>query len=131
MMTDLLIPATERTPQVDFYFSKAHLAMRGESYPEDATAFFGPVYHGLSQYLAGLQQTDVTFELELNYFNSSSAKALMRLFQLLEAAAKGGNRVQVRWHYAEDDETMQEFGEDFAQDFASARFEMCPHSESM
>jgi hypothetical protein len=130
MMTDLLIPATERTPQVDFHFSQSRLSMRGESYPEDATAFFGPVYRGLSDYLADLQQANVMFELTLNYFNSSSAKALMRLFQLLEAAAKAGNQVHIRWHYAEDDETMLEFGEDFAQDFASARFELCPYSES-
>jgi hypothetical protein len=125
-MKDLHLAATDRTPEVAFAFSRGELAMSGESYPEDAAAFFGPVYQSLKDYVAALRGGDVRFDLRMNYFNSSSAKALMRMFQLLEDAAAAGNRVSIRWHFSPDDDTMQEFGEDFAQDFSHARFELCP-----
>lgn len=123
-MNDLHIAATDRTPEVRFGFASGHLSLSGESYPEDAAAFFGPVYQSLKDFTAALGGRSVRFELRMNYFNSSSAKALMRLFQLLEDAAAHGAEVAIHWHYRHDDDTMQEFGEDFAQDFSHARFVM-------
>lgn len=125
-MTELRILATDRTPEVHFDYAAGRLSLVGESYPEDAAAFFGPLYQGLKDYVAGIQQAAVQLDMRMAYFNSSSAKALMRLFQLLEDAAAAGNSVVIHWHYHRDDDTMQEFGEDFAQDFTHARFTLMP-----
>lgn len=124
VMDRILLPATDRSPQVDFDFTTGHLQLRGESYPEDAAAFFGPLLQALRSYLADPSGADITFEVGLVYFNSSSAKALMNLFMPLEDAAAEGRSVTVRWHFTDGDETIEEAGEDFAADFSHARFEM-------
>jgi hypothetical protein len=123
-MDRIQLAATDRSPQVDFDFAAGLLSLRGESYPEDAAAFFGPLQQSLRAALAEQSEVPIVFEVGLAYFNSSSAKALMNLFMLLEDAAEEGRAVTVRWLFAEGDETIEEAGEDFAADFAHARFEM-------
>ena len=65
-------------------------------------------------------------DVAMVYFNSSSAKALMNLFQLLEKAAEAGRAVSVRWFFDPDDDMMEELGEDFAEDFVHASFSLEP-----
>lgn len=125
-MQDIFIPPTDRTPEVSFAFDAKQLSLKGESYPEDAAAFYGPLFQSLGSFVAQLNKDKVVMDLKLDYFNSSSAKALMRIFQLLEGAAAKGNDVRVNWHFDPEDDTMQEFGEDFAQDFDKAKFSLCP-----
>ncbi|MCF4124813.1 DUF1987 domain-containing protein [Methylobacterium sp. SyP6R] len=122
-MDRIQIPATSRSPLVDFDFPAGRLLLRGESYPEDAAAFYGPLLQALRACLEE-EATPLTFEVALSYFNSSSAKALMNLFMPLEEAAEEGRAVTIRWLYAEGDDTIAEAGEDFAADFSHARFEM-------
>lgn len=129
-MDSILIPATDRSPRVDFDFAAGLLQMRGESYPEDAAAFFGPLLKALRVYLADPPPDPIVFEVELAYFNSSSAKGLMNLFMPLEEAAAEGRTVTVRWIYADGDETIAESGEDFASDFCHARFDLVQRAES-
>ena len=96
--------------------------MRGESYPEDVTAFFGPIVEKLEEHLDGLDGGTVQFNFELIYFNSSTAKILMGLFETLDDAADAGNNVTVTWVFETDDDNMQELGEEFAEDLEHARF---------
>lgn len=121
-MDNLTIAATERSPAVDFDFERGVLSLKGESYPEDASAVFGPIFSALEGFLAEPGPKDVRFDLELIYFNSSSAKALMNMFQLLDKAAEGERRIAVNWIFAPDDETMKEFGEDFSEDLRHVVF---------
>ena len=123
--TPLVIEAGERSPRILFDPGKGTLQISGESYPEDAAAFFGPVLRALENQL--LQDgPPLLVDLELAYFNSSSAKALMNIFQMLEEAASQGRAITVNWRYHPDDDTMEEFGEDFAQDFKHASFRVVP-----
>ncbi|HEX5330506.1 DUF1987 domain-containing protein [Sulfuricurvum sp.] len=125
-MENIIREATERTPAVIFDFENGVFSFKGESYPEDASAFFGPLHKALDEFLNGAFEGEIVFNVEFEYFNSSSAKVLMNLFQLLEDAAetKGKNTV-INWYYNEDDDTMQEFGEDFASDMEHAAFNLC------
>ncbi|MGE5516581.1 MAG: DUF1987 domain-containing protein [Bacteroidota bacterium] len=123
-MENLMIAATERSPEVDFDFAAGHLSLKGESYPEDASSVFGPIFAALEGYLNQAAGKDIRFDFSLIYFNSSSAKALMNMFQLLDRAAAGGVKVVVNWCYAPDDETMQEFGEDFSEDLEHVTFNL-------
>ena len=128
-MKNISLPATDRSPQVEFDFQGHKLALSGESYPEDAATFFGPLLEALNTYLITPASEQVVFDVNLAYFNSSSAKALMNMFQMLEESAEEGRAVQIKWHYHPDDDTMEEFGEDFAEDFEAAEFQMCPIEE--
>lgn len=121
-MEPLKIPATGRTPEVDFDFAAGVLRLSGESYPDDVATFFGPVFAALRSFLEVPDERPVRFDMELLYFNSSSAKALMNIFQMLETAARDGRSIAVTWCYEENDESMQELGEDFAEDLEHVAF---------
>ena len=118
------IAATTRTPAVTFDFTQHHLKIKGESYPEDVTEFYGPVFTALDNYLSKLGKGSCRFDFELIYLNSSSAKAVMMLMDKLEAAAKKGASVDVYWYYDKEDDTMQELGEEFGEDLENAKFHL-------
>ena len=121
------IAATDRSPHVDFDFDAGRLRMRGESYPEDVTSFYRPVLDALDKYFGALGTGDCRFELSLIYFNSASAKVIMFLMEMLDAAAAKGAGVDLFWYYDPEDDTMQELGEEFGEDLEHARF----HLEAM
>lgn len=123
-MDSFEVSATDRTPGVLFDFEKNHLKLTGESYPEDATRFYAPVFEALHNYLNGLTDEHCRFDFELIYFNSSSAKALIMLMEMLDKAAKAGNRVDVHWFFDPEDDTMEELGEEFGEDLDHASFHL-------
>jgi SiaC family regulatory phosphoprotein len=124
-MRNLSIPASARTPAIDFDFNKNHLKLSGESYPEDVTEFYKPLFSALDAYLAELGPgRGCRVDFELVYINSSSAKAVMMLMDKLDAAAANGATVDVYWFYDEEDDTMQELGEEFGEDLENAKFHL-------
>jgi hypothetical protein len=124
-MPNLSIAATDRSPEVEFDFDQHRLRLRGESYPEDASALYGPIFQALDAYLGGLGEGDACrLDFELIYFNSSSAKAIMTLLEKLDAAAGRGVGVTITWRYDDEDETMHELGEEFGEDVEHAEFRL-------
>jgi hypothetical protein len=126
--SNLAIAPTARSPQVEFDFENGRFLLCGESYPEDAARFFGPLLQAIQDFIATGPDKELVFDLTLAYFNSSTAKALMNLFEMLERAAERGTRVLVNWHFAPDDDAMREFGEDFSLDFEACTFNLCADS---
>lgn len=123
-MEKLHLEASERSPEIDFDFIGNVFTIRGESYPEDVPQFFGPVIQKLHSHFQSLQNADITFNFDLVYFNSTSAKIFMGLFETLEETAGNGNRVVVNWYYEEDDDNMEELGQEFGEDLENAKFNM-------
>lgn len=123
-MAELEIAATDRTPEISFDFENNHLKIKGESYPEDVTEFYNPVFSALDGYLEKLGDGSCRFDFELIYFNSSSAKAIMMLMDKLDAAASNGAKVSVHWVYDKEDDTMEELGEEFGEDLENAEFHL-------
>jgi hypothetical protein len=123
-MKGLEIPATDRTPEVSFDFTEGQLRIQGESYPEDVTEFYDPVFSALDEYLAELRNGSCRFEFKLIYFNSSSAKAMMMLMDKLDEAAERGGSIEVFWYYDPEDDTMEELGEEFGEDLEHAKFHL-------
>ena len=100
------------------------MKLAGESYPEDVTEFYHPVFAALDAYLAALGNGGCRFDFELIYLNSSSAKAVMMLMDKLDAAAAKGAKVDVYWFYDAEDDTMQELCEEFGEDLENAKFHL-------
>lgn len=123
-MDNIHIEATERSPEVNFDFKTNTFSIKGESYPEDVTVFFGDALKALESHLEDQDGTTINFSFELIYFNSSSAKILMSLFDMLEEAAEEGNTVNIEWIYEADDDNMEELGEEFGEDLEKANFKM-------
>ncbi|MBF0155001.1 MAG: DUF1987 domain-containing protein [Magnetococcales bacterium] len=125
-MDTIHIDASERAPAIDFNFSANHFAMRGESYPEDVAEFYGPILTRFKEHVAALAGASLVFDFDLIYFNSSSAKVLMGLFDTLDKVAAKGNKVIINWHFEEDDDNMEELGGEFGEELHHAEFHLLP-----
>jgi SiaC family regulatory phosphoprotein len=129
-MDALIIEKTERSPEINFDFDNNQYTIRGESYPEDVHEFYGSVMEKLEAHFGQLHGAEVNFNFELIYFNSSSAKILMNLFELFDETAENGNKVHVTWTYEEDDDNMEELGEEFCEDLEHATYTLHAIEES-
>jgi hypothetical protein len=117
-MENLYIAATPSSPEVSFDFAQHRLSVRGESYPENAAAFYGDIIKSLRDYLALCTNTSITMDIALAYFNSSSTKMLFNIFEALNGAQHTCNKITVNWYHDEEDDTMLEFGQELSDDFA-------------
>lgn len=125
-MENLYIAPTPSSPEVDFQFDNHTLCLRGESYPENAAAFYNEVITKLQNYLSGQDQQNIEVNIALAYFNSSSTKMLFNLIGALNTAVDAGNRVTLNWYYDEEDDTILEFGQELSEDFPAIDFATHP-----
>lgn len=125
-MENLYIAPTPSSPQVDFRFDTHTLGLRGESYPENAAAFYGEIIARLKDYLAGQSGSRIEVNIALAYFNSSSTKMLFNLIAALADAVAAGNRVALNWYHDEEDDTILEFGQELSEDFPAIDFASHP-----
>lgn len=123
-MERLHIEATKSTPLIDFDHETGRLIVKGESYPEYAAKFYAPVFAWLTDHLKADGGPETVLDLEIAYFNSSSSKALMNIFDMLEEAAEAGSSITVNWRYDEKNEAAEECGEEFKEDIENITFNL-------
>lgn len=111
-MKSLEITETKRLPAINFNAETGILSMKGKSLPDNPLGFFGPVMDWLKEYVETPAGATV-FHVSLEYFNTSTSKFLMQIFQLLQDLYKKGNDVRICWYYGEDDLDLMESGEEF------------------
>jgi len=103
--------ATEDTPKVEFDKINNIFEITGRSLPEDATKFFDPLHDWLAAYCNNPNpKTEIM--LQLDYYNSASAKQLVDLLIALEEIHDKSSQVKILWHYNEEDELMKIRGEE-------------------
>ncbi len=127
-MEPLFISASPTSPEIDFRFDQDTLSIKGESYPENAAAFYGPLIARVQAYLDVCVDASITVNVSLAYFNSSSTKMLFSFFDALNKAAIAGNQVRLNWYHDEDDDTILEFGQELQDDFDALDFQDHPVS---
>lgn len=98
--------------------------MQGDSYPENSFEFFGPVIDWVESYLKD-SPNPLRLELRLVYMNTSSVKAMMDIFDLLEAAHGEGRTVRVDWYYDPRNERVLDLADEFRED-CSFPFQIAP-----
>lgn len=102
-----------KTPFIQFDAQSGKFEMKGKSIPENSKIFYSNMFDWLDQYIATPAPT-TTLDIQLDYFNTSSAKCVIDLFKKLENIEKNGKgKVIINWHYNEDDGDMQEAGQDY------------------
>lgn len=121
-MDRLRIEQTKSTPMIDFDSDTGILKIVGESYPENAAKFYTPVVEWLKEYLNKGGVVKALVEFEIIYFNSSSSKVFMTIFNLLEESAANGKQVSVVWRCDHENQTAIECGEEFKEDTAHLPF---------
>ena len=114
-MKQLSIPGTQSTPAIEADWDSGVLSMQGDSYPENSFELFQQVIDWVDSYLVQAARP-LTLELRLLYLNTSSIKAMMDIFDLLEDAHRDGKPVAVNWRYDPRNERVAELAEDFKED---------------
>ena len=127
-LESLEILASKSTPKIDFNSKTNVLSMNGESYPENTVKFYAPIFNWLEQYIKQLGDNKVTINIELVYFNSSSSKVLMDIFDILEDASAEGKDITLNWLYDVDNDASLEYGEEFSEDVESLNFNLIEKS---
>ena len=121
-MTEILRSETEFTPEIAFDFKSNVFLIKGNSYPENVSDFYGGIIPKLSEHLATVQDVDLHFTFNFVYFSSTTAKIIMQLFDELDECAQNGNTVSIEWNFESEDEEMQKIGEEFGEDLETAKF---------
>jgi hypothetical protein len=115
MTPDLDIPGSQSTPAIQSRWQEGRLAMQGDSYPENSYELFDQVIAWVRDYLA-TEHRPLHLALSLIYLNTSSVKAMMDIFDLLEEAHLEGREVSVTWHYDPRNERIAELADEFRED---------------
>ena len=102
---------TADNPKVILDKEKGLFEISGRSLPEDVAKFYAPVMDWVLEYITDPNdETEFVFDLE--YFNSSSARLIVKMLVELEKLEKMGKKVKAVWLYKENDDVMQERGEE-------------------
>jgi hypothetical protein len=108
-MNNLLIESTKKTPEVSLN-TDGRLKISGRSIPEDPTKFYDQLFEWI--YFYCLEPNEVTtLDVELEYFNSGSSKALLHILRALVDISKKGKKLSINWYYEEGDDDIIERGE--------------------
>jgi len=118
-MDNLIINHTKTTPEINFDCNNHILSITGKSYPENISEFYGTIFVWLEEYLEFIVNQNVTVNIDLTYFNSTSSKVFMDLFDLLDEAVNDGKNISINWFYDEENPGTLEFGEEFKNNLES------------
>ena len=111
----LELEKSAKTPEVDFNAFGGKLSVKGRCMPEDAKGFFMPLMTWLDEYKEAAVE-DTHLEINLEYFNTSSAKCMLDLMKkMVEIHKEGSSECSITWYYMEEDEDMLEVGETFEE----------------
>ena len=109
MSSHLKIDATPMTPGIILDKENAIFEITGRSLPENARSFYSPVMTWVEEYVKNPNDQTV-FSLNLDYFNSDSAKQLVHILMKLEAIIGRQKSIAVKWYYRLEDEIMKKKG---------------------
>jgi hypothetical protein len=111
-MEELRFLATKNTPEI-ILDPEGRIKIKGRSIHENVTDFFAPVEGWITKYI--LDPAEVTYvDLNLEYFNSSSAKVFVHLLQKISYVTLKHKKYVFNWYYEEGDDDILERGEFFS-----------------
>jgi SiaC family regulatory phosphoprotein len=125
-MDNFSIKGSTYIPTVNFDKDTGVMEMSGESYHEYTIEFFQPILAWLHEYLQEPSK-NIVFNFKMTYFNTSSSRRFLEIFDMLEDYSKNKSGVvKINWFYKEGDVDMLESGEEYAED-VDLDFEFIPY----
>ena len=121
-MENLNIAETKYTPVINLD-TNGTISMIGKSYPENTFEFYAPMMDWVKEYFETSAKDTTTVNLEITYFNSSSSKLFFDFFDLLEEN-NDDHDIVINWIFDEENESAEEAGEDFIEDFEDLNIEL-------
>ena len=111
-MKNLILAKTPKSPKVLMDAENGLIEFKGSSIMENSRAFYEPLFKWLNEY--AMMPKDTLVHFDLDYFNSSSAKAFLTVFKSLAIIKEAGCELKVEWLYSREDDDMKECGENYA-----------------
>ncbi|HLN19795.1 MAG TPA: DUF1987 domain-containing protein [Bacteroidales bacterium] len=111
-MKELRITASKNTPEV-LLNPEGVIRIRGRSIHENVAEFFAPIEEWINEYIE-IPAESTQVDINLEYFNSASAKVFIHLFQKLTYVALKDKKYIFNWYYEDGDEDIYERGEYFS-----------------
>ncbi len=120
---DIFIKRAKYTPEVILDRKKRYLSLKGVSYPEDAAKFYAPILKEIQDYVIDNNnvKNNTTIEVSLDYFNTSTAGSLYKIFHILNA--NKDMDIDLKWYYQNGDSDLLEAGKDFEYIFKDIKFQ--------
>jgi len=97
-------------PSVFFNQNTGVLRIKGRSILENTVRFYEPLIEWLNNYIKN-PAPKTELHLELEYFNTSTSKYLLSIFEQLITLSEEGSEVTIFWYSADED--MLELGTDY------------------
>jgi hypothetical protein len=109
MMELVSLESTRKTPNV-LLDPSGRIRIGGRSIPEDASKFYDDILNWVLDYRHTPSDSTLV-DIELEYFNSGSAKFIMQILRELSELLAEGRDLKVNWYYEEGDDDILERGE--------------------
>jgi len=122
-MDNLLIKKTNSSPEVNFDATAQILSMSGNLFPENSNIFFEPIMKWLENYFNQKPSGQTKINIEMIYVNSASSRALYNFFNFIHQVNEQFD-IEINWIYEEENDTAEEMGEDFIEDYEDLNFNM-------
>jgi hypothetical protein len=122
-MLKLYISPTKNSPEIYFSPEENIFFIRGNSAPEDVREMYYPVIEWIDIFINDIlngtgavytKDNPLILKVDLDYFNSSSAKFLLDIFNDLKRLSSVKIPFIIEWHYDEQDIDMLDAGQDMA-----------------
>jgi len=122
-MQSLYISPTKNTPEINFSPEENIFYIKGTSSPEDVRDMYYPVIEWIRIFVDDIIfgegavytiEKPLKLQIDLEYFNSSSAKFLYDIFNDLKRLNASQIPYLVEWLYEEQDTDMLDAGQDIA-----------------
>jgi hypothetical protein len=121
-MKDLFIERSKGvffTPHIHFQVETGNCEISGESYIENAPAFYQPLIDWVDEFRVKTDKKMV-FNFKLTYFNTSSSKSILNLMVAIKKIH------DLNWYYPDDNYDLLAEAEDFMEDVL-IRFNLIPY----
>jgi hypothetical protein len=122
-MQKLYICPTKNSPEIIFSPEENIFLIRGTSSPEDVREMYYPVIEWTGIFIKDIlhgkgavytPDNPLILKVDLDYFNSSSAKFLLDIFNEMKMLNSAKIPFIIEWHYDEQDIDMFDAGQDMA-----------------
>lgn len=127
-MEDLIRFESKKTPFVFLDQKNGFIELIGKSYMEDSMAFYDPIMEWIYEYVR--QPKDTSINIDLEFFNTSTAKILLIMIKTLSRVQNAGCKCTVNWFYDDDDDEIRDSGMNFAL-ISNAKFNLIKKIDSI
>jgi hypothetical protein len=105
-MGNLIINATNETPEVNFNGENGLFKISGKSYPENVNNFYKPIFEYIEIYKQN-PALKTTIEFNWLYYNTATNKMIMKVIMFLKDI---NSEFQVNWYYKKGFELIKDKG---------------------